>query len=137
MFDREDIVRIIHAQGFKVTFSKQANHLDGSVKRRVIAYTRDRRVRRYLGIFDEIAQMNEEQLVALIKQRTAPDAKLPRGFAAILPEQRRRIARLGGQASQRSDHAHRWTTEQAQAAGKIGGAMSRKRRQEVASDDGH
>lgn len=44
-----------------------------------------------------------------------------RGFAAMDPEKRREIARRGGKAAQAKGNAHRWTKEEAIAAGKKGG----------------
>jgi uncharacterized protein len=40
------------------------------------------------------------------------------------PEQRRRIASLGGKAAQRKGTAHKWTREEAIAAGKKGGKVA-------------
>jgi len=50
--------------------------------------------------------------------------KKKRGFAAMTPEQRRRIASLGGKAVQRSGKAHRYTHDEAVAAGRKGGLKS-------------
>jgi general stress protein YciG len=47
--------------------------------------------------------------------------KKRKGFAAMAPEQRRRIASLGGKAAQRRGTGHRWTPEEARAAGSKGG----------------
>lgn len=44
-----------------------------------------------------------------------------RGFASLSPEKRREIAAKGGLKAQSLGTAHRWTKEQAQAAGKAGG----------------
>ncbi|MBC8082959.1 MAG: hypothetical protein H7Z21_07070 [Hymenobacter sp.] len=59
---------------------------------------------------------------------TAPAAKpkRPRGFAAMDPEQQRRIASEGGRASHESGRGHRFTAEEARAAGRKGGQASRK-----------
>jgi len=46
----------------------------------------------------------------------------PRGFACLTPEQRRAVASKGGQTSHRNGTAHKFTREQASAAGKKGGA---------------
>ena len=43
-----------------------------------------------------------------------------RGLAAMSPERRREIARMGGQTSQARGTAHQWTAEEASAAGKKG-----------------
>jgi uncharacterized protein len=55
--------------------------------------------------------------------------KKPRGFAAISPEKRREISRLGGKAAHARGTAHEFTTEEARTAGSKGGrAMHAKRR---------
>jgi uncharacterized protein len=41
-----------------------------------------------------------------------------RGFAAMDPQRQREIASLGGRAVHRSGNAHRFTTEEARAAGR-------------------
>jgi general stress protein YciG len=43
-----------------------------------------------------------------------------RGFASLSPDHVRQIARMGGRAAQASGKAHRWTREEAQAAGRKG-----------------
>jgi general stress protein YciG len=48
----------------------------------------------------------------------------PRGFAAMSPAQRKAIASKGGRAVQRKGRAHRWTREEAVAAGRKGGLAS-------------
>jgi general stress protein YciG len=42
----------------------------------------------------------------------------PRGFAAMSPEKKREIAGMGGRAAHASGRAHRFSTEEARAAGK-------------------
>ena len=49
------------------------------------------------------------------------------GFASMSPEKRREIASKGGKAAQALGTAHKWTTEEAQAAGRKGGLISRRR----------
>lgn len=51
----------------------------------------------------------------------ADAARTPRGFAAMTPEERQRIARLGGVAAQAGGRAHRWTPAEAVEAGRDGG----------------
>jgi general stress protein YciG len=53
-----------------------------------------------------------------------------RGFAAMSPEKQREIARLGGAAAHARGVAHRFTSEEARAAGRKGG-------QAVSQDRGH
>jgi general stress protein YciG len=56
-----------------------------------------------------------------------PPAKRARGFAAMDPAQQRRIASEGGRASHQSGRGHRFTSEEARAAGRKGGQASRGR----------
>lgn len=56
-----------------------------------------------------------------------------RGFAAMDPERQREIARLGGRTAHQRKRAHRFTTEEARAAGRKGGqAVSQDREHMVA-----
>jgi general stress protein YciG len=48
-----------------------------------------------------------------------------RGFASMSPEKRREIASKGGVAAHRKGTAHKWTSEEAKSAGRIGGVVSR------------
>jgi general stress protein YciG len=48
-----------------------------------------------------------------------------RGFASMDPEMQRRIASEGGRASHESGRGHRFTSEEARAAGRKGGQASR------------
>lgn len=43
------------------------------------------------------------------------------GFASMNPDKQRKIASKGGRAAHRKGTAHEWTTEEARAAGRIGG----------------
>ncbi len=52
--------------------------------------------------------------------------KSRRGFAAMSPEQQRRIASEGGRASHESGKGHRFSTEEARDAGRKGGQISRR-----------
>jgi general stress protein YciG len=49
-----------------------------------------------------------------------------RGFASMDPAEQRRIASEGGKASHASGQGHKWTTEEARAAGRKGGLTSRR-----------
>lgn len=42
-----------------------------------------------------------------------------KGFALLNPEQRKAIASAGGKAGHAQGKAHKWTTEEARAAGKL------------------
>lgn len=44
--------------------------------------------------------------------------KLDRGFAVLSPEKKREIASMGGKAAHEHGRAHRFTSEEARAAGK-------------------
>jgi general stress protein YciG len=50
-----------------------------------------------------------------------------RGFASMSPEKKREIASKGGKAAHAMGTAHKWTSEEAQAAGRKGGSISRRR----------
>ena len=52
--------------------------------------------------------------------------KSRRGFAAMSPEQQRRIASEGGRASHESGKGHRFSSEEARVAGRKGGSISRR-----------
>lgn len=54
--------------------------------------------------------------------------KKPRGFAAMTPERRAELARLGGKAVQASGKAHRFTREEARAASAAAHAGGRSHR---------
>ena len=47
-----------------------------------------------------------------------------RGFAAMDPEEQRRIASKGGRAAHESGHAHEWNSGEAAEAGRRGGLAS-------------
>ncbi len=50
-----------------------------------------------------------------------------RGFASMSPEKQREIASKGGRAAHVQGTAHEWTSDEARAAGRKGGAASRSR----------
>ncbi|HEY7123170.1 MAG TPA: KGG domain-containing protein [Ktedonobacterales bacterium] len=50
-----------------------------------------------------------------------------RGFASMNPEKQREIASKGGRAAHVQGTAHEWTSDEARAAGRKGGAASRRR----------
>lgn len=51
-------------------------------------------------------------------------AQNQRGFAAMEPEQQKRIASKGGKAAHQSGHAHEWSSAEAAEAGRKGGLAS-------------
>jgi uncharacterized protein len=50
-----------------------------------------------------------------------------RGFATFSPEKMRAVASKGGKAAHALGRAHKWTSEEAQIAGRKGGLISRRR----------
>jgi general stress protein YciG len=52
---------------------------------------------------------------------TKTKEKSKRGFASMSPEKQRAIASKGGKKAHSKGTAHRWTSETAAAAGKLGG----------------
>jgi len=53
------------------------------------------------------------------------ERKERRGFASMSPEKQREIASKGGRAAHQKGTAHEWTSEEARAAGRKGGQISR------------
>lgn len=51
---------------------------------------------------------------------------MARGFAALTPEERSRIASMGGKAAHRQGVAHEFNSDEARRAGRLGG-LSRAR----------
>jgi uncharacterized protein len=59
-------------------------------------------------------------------------SKTKQGFAGMDPEKQRAIASKGGKAAQTAGSSHRWTSEEAKAAGRKGGsAHSREHLAEI------
>ena len=56
-----------------------------------------------------------------------------RGFASMSPEKQREIASKGGRAAHEKGTAHEWTADEARAAGRKGGQISRGGRGRLAS----
>jgi general stress protein YciG len=63
----------------------------------------------------------------LKNRRKAVDGarKERRGFASMSPEKQREIASKGGRAAHEKGTAHEWTPDEARAAGRKGGQISR------------
>ncbi len=61
--------------------------------------------------------------------------KKPQGFASMTPEKQREAARKGGRAAHEKGTAHEWNTEEARAAGRKGGSVSRGGRGRLAPDN--
>ncbi len=61
----------------------------------------------------------------------------PRGFATLSPERRKEISSRGGKGAHAAGTAHRFTTEEAKAAGAKGGRSKKARADaiEIAAPD--
>ena len=57
-----------------------------------------------------------------------------RGFASMSPEKQREIASKGGRAAHEKGTAHEWTPDEARAAGRKGGQISRGGRGRLVTD---
>lgn len=57
-----------------------------------------------------------------------------RGFASMSPEKQREIASKGGRAAHAKGTAHEWSSDEARAAGRKGGMMSRGGRGKLPQD---
>ena len=60
-----------------------------------------------------------------------------KGFAALTPEHRAQLASMGGRAAHAAGTAHEFTSEEARAAGRKGGAAVHAKRKEEARLRGH
>lgn len=61
-----------------------------------------------------------------------PTKQRGRGFASLPSAERSRIASVGGKAAWQQGTAHRWTSQEAQVAGRKGGnANAAKRRKRI------
>jgi general stress protein YciG len=60
------------------------------------------------------------------QQRTG---KSTRGFASMDPERRRQVASSGGRTAHQQGVAHKWSREEASAAGRKGQELRRRREQ--------
>jgi len=61
------------------------------------------------------------------------DVKQRRGFAAMDRTKQRALASQGGKAAHKHGTAHEWTSEEARAAGRKGGMVSRGGRGRVSA----
>ena len=59
-----------------------------------------------------------------------------RGFASMSPEKQREIASKGGRAAHEKGTAHEWSQDEARAAGRKGGQISRGGRGRLVSPAG-
>jgi general stress protein YciG len=72
-----------------------------------------------------MAQASKTQQNSSSAPKAATNNTSKRGFASMDPEMQRRIASEGGRASHESGRGHRFTSEEARAAGRKGGQASR------------
>ena len=73
----------------------------------------------YTATVDEYRSANREE-------GTVSDfRKSTRGFASMTSDKQREIASKGGRAAHLKGTAHQWTSEEARAAGRKGGQVSR------------
>jgi general stress protein YciG len=73
----------------------------------------------YIRLYTTFTQVRREQMQG--------NKGRGRGFASMSPEKKREIASKGGKAAHQMGTAHKWTSEEAQAAGRKGGSISRRR----------
>lgn len=62
-----------------------------------------------------------------------PRRKERRGFASMSSDKQREIASKGGRAAHQKGTAHRWSSDEARAAGRKGGLISRGGRGRLAT----
>jgi general stress protein YciG len=65
----------------------------------------------------------EDNTVAAKQGTPSVNGKQRRGFAAMSPEKQRELAQKGGLAASAAGTAHRYTSEEARAAGRKGGPI--------------
>ncbi len=75
-------------------------------------------------------QQEQEHTTGQEQEQKAKTSK--RGFAAMSPEKQREIAGRGGKAAHQKGTAHKFTTEEARAAGRKGGESVSKNREHMA-----
>jgi hypothetical protein len=69
------------------------------------------------------------KVTVVFSQQNRKDKKIMKGmqgFASMTPEKVRDIASKGGKRSHELGVAHKWTSEEAANAGRIGGRISRR-----------
>lgn len=57
-----------------------------------------------------------------------------RGFGAMDPDTRRRVASKGGKAAHANGRAFKWTSDEAREAGRKGGSAPKRRRDPVSTN---
>jgi general stress protein YciG len=66
-----------------------------------------------------------------VPKKNGENPKSSRGFGSMTPENRRRIASLGGKAAHAKGLAHQFTSEEARIAGRKGGEIIARNRQHM------
>lgn len=66
----------------------------------------------------DINNNGSESAAAAAESLIATPTRAKRGFAVLSPEKKREIASMGGKAAHEHGRAHRFTSEEARAAGK-------------------
>lgn len=66
----------------------------------------------------DINHNGSDNAAAAAEALIATPVRAKRGFAVLSPEKKREIASMGGKAAHEHGRAHRFTTEEARAAGK-------------------
>lgn len=78
-------------------------------------------------VFRVVPSLDGDQ--AMVPTEPAPvDPPKPRGFAAMTPAQRSAISSQGGRAAHTAGTAHRFTSDEAKAAGRKGGKAPKRSR---------
>lgn len=70
-----------------------------------------------------------------MEQITVSHPKSRRGFASLTPERRAEVGRMGGLAAQETGRAHRWSCEEAQAAGRKAQQVRRAKKEGATEQD--
>jgi len=63
------------------------------------------------------------------KERRNPMANNTKGFASMSAEKKREIASKGGKAAHALGTAHKFSSEEARAAGRVGGKLSKRKKE--------
>lgn len=79
-----------------------------------------------------MSEKREEKSTAIdCAEATGLLVKKPCGFAALSPEQRQIVSSMGGRSAHAQGTAHKWTVDEARAAGRKGGKATRAKKQKV------
>jgi general stress protein YciG len=70
-----------------------------------------------------IEGFSDKQVIKILEGLMRKLTKTNRGFANWSPERQREVASKGGRSAHETGAAHHWTSEDAKAAGRVGGAI--------------